>query len=68
MNCQRCGRKIDNLQVVTYSSDRGINIFCRECALLFGTCKTCKHNFEQCNFFNNKDPSEKFIVVQETHR
>lgn len=69
IKCQRCLREYDSKDIIlSIKNGTSVDFFCKDCNTLFGTCKTCKHNFEQCNFFSNNDPTEKFIVVQNTQR
>lgn len=63
--CARCGKEYETkTMVIRVKNDEEINLFCKDCSNLFGTCGTCKNKVE-CGFFNNPDPLPRFITIQQ---
>jgi hypothetical protein len=65
IKCERCGREFEDKNIiVSVKNGCDISFFCHECNSLFGHCQTCKKN-EGCGFFNNPDPTPKFVIIQQ---
>ena len=61
MICENCGRSLEGAKAVISAKEDGAQVFCMNCASLFGTCAMCANT--QCGFFNDPDPMPQFKVV-----
>lgn len=62
MICENCGLPLENNNIVIDTKEDGIaHLFCRKCAILFGTCLMCSYNY--CSFLNVPDPMPQFKIV-----
>lgn len=63
--CDRCGVQIEQKDSVVFvKNTESINIFCRKCSGLFGTCYFCEHS-AHCGFEQDPDPMPRFVMIQQ---
>lgn len=63
IKCAHCGKEITDVNDITLfiKENDAIELFCRQCNALFGTCGMCQHTY--CGFVDDPDPMPQFKMV-----
>lgn len=61
MICENCGRSLEGAKAVISAKEDRVQVFCINCASLFGTCAMCANT--QCGFANDPDPMPQFKLI-----